>query len=136
MMSVNKDNSLEAIRKKIKDFNKKYSEERTTWASSGTNTDPFGLGSGGNAGWPYGNDPYIGYPQYPGNSGWDSSGTGTVDMTALQLTQIMARLDAIEKRLRIMEDADPDLVEALKEAYDHYKFIEKLCEDSLAGRED
>jgi hypothetical protein len=131
MMSVNKDDSIESIRKKIKDYNEKYREEHYT--TSGTNPDPFGLGSGSNAGWPHGNDPYLGYP----HNGWNSSGTGTIDMTALQLTQIMARLDAIERRLRIMEDADPELVEALKEAYDHYKFIEKLCEDSCSSeRED
>jgi len=45
-----------------------------------------------------------------------------------QDSKIVKRLDAIEKRLRIIPELSDKDNKALKDAYDHYKFIEKLIE--------
>ena len=42
--------------------------------------------------------------------------------------KVVDRLEAIEKRLNIIDKAPDDKMKALEEAYAHYKFIEKLCE--------
>lgn len=42
--------------------------------------------------------------------------------------KILERLEAIEKRLTILPECSDKDNAALKDAYDHYKFIEKLIE--------
>jgi len=48
-------------------------------------------------------------------------------------TVVEERLDTIEKRLCIIDGPDSDLLKkypALQEAYDHYKLVEKLVNES------
>jgi hypothetical protein len=47
-----------------------------------------------------------------------------------KVTELIERLEAVEKRLAILEDPTPEQLEnhkMLKEAYTKYKFIEGLC---------
>ena len=47
-----------------------------------------------------------------------------------KVTELIERLEAVEKRLAILQDPTPEQLEnhkMLKEAYTKYKFIEGLC---------
>lgn len=88
-------------------------------------------GTGGWNGWPN-----IGGPYTTDGTTTTGGNTGSIDHNALRIARIEDMLADIQKRLYIMENADPELVESLKEAYDHYKFIEKLCEESAKEKAD
>lgn len=113
-------NKFNELKDKYSDKFREYTTSTTTGSGTG---DPY---------WGINHTPY----NYPNGTTttWDS--VSTVDVNDITLQEVLKRLDAIERRLKIMEDADPELVEALKEAYDHYKFIEKLCEDSAKEKAD
>lgn len=64
-----------------------------------------------------------------------SSDTGTLMYTDengkdYKVTELIERLEVVEKKLAILEDPTPEQLEKhkmLKEAYTKYKFIEGLC---------
>ena len=68
-------------------------------------------------------------------SQWVASDTGTLIYTDEKgidhkVTELIKRLETVEKRLAILEDPTPEQLEnhkMLKEAYTKYKFIEGLC---------
>lgn len=66
-----------------------------------------------------------------------SSGTTAWDFGESVQDKILERLEAIEKRLVLLPELSDEDNTALKDAYDHYKFIEKLCEgeESELGKE-
>ena len=82
-------------------------------------------------------DPYtLTYPNTGSGTGYPYTGITTTGTDAWQftnpsdetLTKVLDRLEAIEKRLSVIDKAPDDKIKALEEAYAHYKFIEKLCE--------
>ena len=88
--------------------------------------------------YPYGNNPGYGITNVPdiGTIGYPST-SGTYTLPSNDNAEVLERLAGIEKRLNILDKAPSDKIAALKDAYDHYKFIEKLCEgeESELGKE-
>jgi len=83
----------------------------STVPSVGTTTSPYTISTGSGS--------------YSGVTNADWSFNNPTDDT---LEKVCERLEAIEKRLSIVDKAPDDKIKALEEAYAHYKFIEKLCE--------
>jgi hypothetical protein len=134
---VNKDDR-EEIKKQIKESLIEESTKITAGA-----IDPYQYSWGQNTGdvWIDTNTttpPYVVTPNI-------TDGTVTSDWTfdtGTSNEQLAERIEAIEKRLGILDDSlesqeKREKYKALKEAYEHYKFLEKLCEgeESELGKE-
>jgi len=75
----------------------------------------------------------IGYPDTYDSTFARQDSLNPLIVKALQ--EISKRLNELDKRVGIIQEAPDDKVKALQEAYEHYKFIEKLCQGEDSERD-
>ena len=78
------------------------------------------------------------YPTSPNTVGYPNTYdtfTRPDDTTERLLRELLDRMARMEDRLKIIDEAPNDKYEALQEAYEHYKFMEKLCQGDDSDRD-